>query len=52
MLPEHLILILKYLNQIFLGNRSYGVASASLNYFNKSLDELTIDEAVLTGESS
>lgn len=36
-----------YLNQIFLGNRSYGVASASLNYFNKSLDELTIDEAGL-----
>ena len=36
-----------YLNQIFLGNRSYGVASASLNYFNKSLDELTIDEAAL-----
>lgn len=36
-----------YLNQIFLGNRSYGVASASLNYFNKSLDELTIDESAL-----
>jgi penicillin-binding protein 1A len=34
-----------YLNQIFLGNRSYGVAAAALNYFNKSLDELTIDEA-------
>lgn len=36
-----------YLNQIFLGNRAYGVASASLNYFNKSLDELTIEEAAL-----
>lgn len=36
-----------YLNQIFLGNRSYGVASAALNYFNKSLDELTIEEAAL-----
>ncbi|MDD2839633.1 MAG: PBP1A family penicillin-binding protein [Rickettsiales bacterium] len=36
-----------YLNQIFLGNRSYGVASAALNYFDKSLDELTIEEAAL-----
>lgn len=34
-----------YLNQIFLGNRSYGVAAASLNYFSKSLDELDISEA-------
>jgi penicillin-binding protein 1A len=34
-----------YLNEIFLGNRSYGVSSAALNYFNKSLDELTIAEA-------
>ena len=30
-----------YLNQIFLGFRSYGVAAAALNYFDKSLDELT-----------
>lgn len=36
-----------YLNQIFLGNRSYGIASAALNYFNKSLDEITIEEAAL-----
>lgn len=36
-----------YLNQIFLGNRSYGVAAAALNYFNKSLDELTIEEAAM-----
>ncbi|HSQ97651.1 MAG TPA: PBP1A family penicillin-binding protein [Rickettsiales bacterium] len=36
-----------YLNQIFLGNRAYGVASAALNYFNKSLDQLTIEEAAL-----
>ena len=36
-----------YLNEIFLGNRSYGIASASLNYFDKSLDELTIGEAAL-----
>jgi penicillin-binding protein 1A len=34
-----------YLNEIYLGNRSYGVAAASLNYFDKSLDELTIAEA-------
>ena len=34
-----------YLNQIYLGFRSYGVAAASLNYFNKSLNELTISEA-------
>jgi penicillin-binding protein 1A len=34
-----------YLNEIYLGGRSYGVASAALNYFGKSLSELTIDEA-------
>ena len=34
-----------YLNEIYLGYRSYGVAAASLNYFNKTLDELTIAEA-------
>lgn len=34
-----------YLNQIYLGNGSYGVAAAALNYFNKSLDELTTEEA-------
>ena len=33
-----------YLNDIYLGYGSYGVASASLNYFNKSLDELSIEE--------
>ncbi|MCG5242181.1 penicillin-binding protein 1A [Azospirillum doebereinerae] len=33
-----------YLNEIFLGFRSYGVAAASLNYFNKALDELDIEE--------
>ena len=26
-----------YLNEIYLGNGSYGIAAASLNYFNKSL---------------
>lgn len=34
-----------YLNEIYLGARSYGVASAALNYFNKSLNELTLPEA-------
>ncbi len=33
-----------YLNDIFLGLNSYGIAAASLNYFGKSLDELSIDE--------
>jgi penicillin-binding protein 1A len=33
-----------YLNQIFLGSHSYGVAAAALGYFNKSLDELTVAE--------
>lgn len=36
-----------YLNHIFLGNNSYGVASAALNYFDKPLDEITIAEAAL-----
>jgi penicillin-binding protein 1A len=31
-----------YLNQIYLGRASYGIAAAALNYFNKSLDELTL----------
>ncbi|MBN8608276.1 MAG: penicillin-binding protein 1A [Caulobacterales bacterium] len=34
-----------YLNQIYLGNRAYGVAAAALNYFDKPLSELTIAEA-------
>ncbi|HWU00995.1 MAG TPA: PBP1A family penicillin-binding protein [Terriglobales bacterium] len=33
-----------YLNQIYLGSGNYGVAAAALNYFNKSLDELTVAE--------
>ena len=33
-----------YLNDIYLGYGSYGVASASLNYFNKSLSELELHE--------
>ncbi len=34
-----------YLNEIFLGLQAYGVAAAAQNYFNKSLDELTLAEA-------
>lgn len=33
-----------YLNEIYLGNRSYGVASAALNYFGKPLDKLNLEE--------
>jgi len=34
-----------YINEIYLGFGSYGAAAAALNYFNKSLDELTIAES-------
>ena len=34
-----------YLNEIYLGAGAYGVASAALTYFDKSLDELTLGEA-------
>ena len=33
-----------YLNDIYLGYGSYGIAAASLNYFNKSINELTLEE--------
>ena len=33
-----------YMNEIFLGLGSYGVAGASLAYFNKSVNELTLAE--------
>ncbi len=33
-----------YLNEIYFGLRSYGVAAAGLNYFGKSLDELELHE--------
>jgi penicillin-binding protein 1A len=42
--PKQKILEL-YLNEIFLGENSYGVAAAALNYFDKSLDQLDISEA-------
>ncbi len=34
-----------YLNEIYLGLGSYGVAAAALNYFNKELKDLSIEEA-------
>lgn len=33
-----------YLNEIYLGFGSYGVAAAALNYFDKALDKLTLAE--------
>ncbi len=34
-----------YMNEIYLGQGSYGVAAAALNYFAKPLDQLTLAEA-------
>lgn len=42
--PKDKILEL-YLNEIYLGLGNYGVAAAALNYFNKSVSELTLAEA-------
>jgi penicillin-binding protein 1A len=36
-----------YLNQIYLGEGTYGVASASLEYFDKPISELNYKEAAL-----
>lgn len=36
-----------YLNQIYLGSGTYGVAAASLEYFDKSVKELNYSEAAL-----
>ncbi|MDB6178001.1 penicillin-binding protein 1A [Paracoccus sp. Z330] len=36
-----------YLNEIFLGQNSFGVAAAAQSYFNKSLAELTPHEAAM-----
>lgn len=33
-----------YLNEIYLGQRAYGVAAAALTYFSKPLDALTLPE--------
>ncbi len=36
-----------YLNQIYLGSGAYGVAAAAQVYFNKSIEELSIEEDAL-----
>ena len=36
-----------YLNQIFLGNRAYGIGAAARNYFHKTVDQLTLAEVSL-----
>ena len=36
-----------YLNQIYLGSGAYGVAAASLEYFDKSIKELNYNDAAL-----
>ncbi len=36
-----------YLNQIYLGQGTYGIAAASLEYFNKSIKELEYSEVAL-----
>ncbi len=36
-----------YLNQIYLGNGAYGIQSAALKYFNKSVENLSIAQACL-----
>ena len=39
-----------YLNQIYLGHRSYGVEAAARSYFDKTVEELTLAEsAILAG---
>ncbi len=36
-----------YLNQIFFGNRAYGVAAAAKNYFHKDIDQLQLAEIAM-----
>ncbi len=36
-----------YLNQIYLGSSTYGVAAAAQVYFDKSIDNLTVEETAL-----
>ncbi|MBC7800861.1 MAG: transglycosylase domain-containing protein, partial [Gemmatimonadaceae bacterium] len=43
MTKEHVLEL--YLNEIYLGLQTYGVAAAAQAYFNKGLDELTLPEA-------
>ena len=43
-MPKEHVLEL-YLNEIYLGLQTYGVAAAAQGYFNKALDELSLPEA-------
>src|SRR5690606_21832581 len=36
-----------YINQIFLGHRAYGFATAARTYFDKPLDKITLAEAAM-----
>ena len=36
-----------YLNQIYLGQGTYGIAAASLEYFDKSIKDLSYADAAL-----
>lgn len=36
-----------YLNKINLGNRSYGIAAAAKNYYNKDVEDLELHEAAM-----
>ena len=36
-----------YLNQIYLGQGTYGIAAASLEYFDKPINKLEYEEAAL-----
>jgi penicillin-binding protein 1A len=38
-----------YLNEIYLGRGNYGIAAAALNYFGKSVDNLTLAQAAYLG---
>ncbi|TAM61987.1 MAG: penicillin-binding protein 1A [Rhodanobacter sp.] len=40
-----------YLNKMFLGHRSYGVAAAASYYYGKTLDQLTIAECAMIASS-
>ena len=47
-LPKERILEI-YLNEIYLGLGSYGIAAAAQTYFDKPLDQLTVAEAAFLG---
>lgn len=36
-----------YLNEIYLGESAYGIVTAAMYYFNKNLEDLTLEEAAL-----